>query len=89
MWNVDTGEFSTFSGHSTDVSCGDFTPDGKRIVTGSEDCTLKVWNPKTGECLWTIKKKKGVNFHESGILSMGIVNKSVVTGDIDGYIFIS
>lgn len=51
MWNVDNEEYSTFSGHSDDVTCGNFTPDGKRIISGSADGTIKVWNPKSGECI--------------------------------------
>ena len=33
-------------------------PDGRRVVSGSLDKTLKVWDVATGECLATIK----VNF---------------------------
>ncbi len=48
--------FSTlqvFTGHNQSVTCGGFTPDGKTIVTSSLDGTVKVWNPKTGECKHT------------------------------------
>ena len=30
-------------------------PDGRRIVSGSEDNTLKVWDVATGECVATLK----------------------------------
>jgi WD40 repeat protein len=46
-----------FSGHSGPVVCGAFTPDGKAVVTGGgeNDCSLRVWNPKTGECTVTVQ----------------------------------
>lgn len=54
-----------FSGHSGVVTAGSFTPDGKALVTvgGEEDASLRVWNPKTGECAHTVQ---GHPFHESG-----------------------
>ena len=41
-----------FTGHAGAVTCGGFTPDGKAVVTGGGegDASLRVWNPKTGEC---------------------------------------
>ena len=30
-------------------------PDGRRVVSGSNDETLKVWDVETGECLVTLK----------------------------------
>ena len=30
-------------------------PDGRRVVSGSEDKTLKVWDVATGECVATLK----------------------------------
>ena len=41
-----------FSGHSGAVTAGAFTPDGKMVVSvgGEGDGSLRVWNPKTGEC---------------------------------------
>lgn len=46
-----------FSGHSGPVTCGSFTPDGKGVVTGGGegDASLRLWNPKTGECTLTVQ----------------------------------
>ena len=30
-------------------------PDGRRVVSGSDDKTLKVWDVVTGECVATLK----------------------------------
>ena len=30
-------------------------PDGRRVVSGSRDKTLKVWDVATGECVATLK----------------------------------
>ena len=39
-----------------------FSPDGKRIVSGSWDDTIKVWDTKTGQLLGTLKgHTDGVN----------------------------
>ena len=32
-----------------------YSPDGKRIVTGSEDKTVKVWDAETGQEVLTLK----------------------------------
>jgi WD40 repeat protein len=54
-----------FAGHQGRVTSGDFTPDGKAIFStgGEDDCSLRAWNPKTGECTATIQ---GHGFHEAG-----------------------
>lgn len=54
-----------FSGHTGAVRCGRFTPDGKAVVTGGGegDATLKVWDPKSGNCTGTVQ---GHGFHEAG-----------------------
>ncbi len=46
-----------FSGHNGPVTAGAFTSDGKSIVSvgGEGDCTLRVWNPKTGACTLTVQ----------------------------------
>jgi U3 small nucleolar RNA-associated protein 21 len=40
-----------FEGHSREVSDLAFTPDGRRLLTASTDCTVRVWDMPTGRCL--------------------------------------
>ena len=39
----------TLTGHSDPVYSVAYSPDGKHIVTGSEDSTVKVWDSQTGK----------------------------------------
>ena len=45
----------TLKGHINGVDSVAFSPDGTRIVTGSEDKTAKVWDAKTGSETLTLK----------------------------------
>lgn len=38
-------------GHTGAITCAQFSPDGTRIVTASEDGTAKIWDARSGECL--------------------------------------
>lgn len=42
------------TGHKKDVRAVAYTPDG-RLVSGSSDKTVRVWDPTTGACVTTIK----------------------------------
>lgn len=48
---------NTFSsqGHSAAVTCADWSPTGGKLVSGSYDNTLKLWNAEKGECLATLE----------------------------------
>ena len=39
----------TLTGHSREVTSVAYSPDGKHIVSGSYDRTVKVWDAATGE----------------------------------------
>lgn len=41
----------TLAGHTREVSACACSPDGRRIVSGSADGTLRLWNRRTGELL--------------------------------------
>ncbi|KAG0657835.1 hypothetical protein C6P46_006197 [Rhodotorula mucilaginosa] len=52
VWNLPSGQtMHVLSGHVAPVTCGRFTPDGKKIVTASEDSMLILWDPRTGEAI--------------------------------------
>lgn len=36
-----------FAGHTGPVQCGEFTPDGKRMVTADSDGNLIYWDPRS------------------------------------------
>ena len=36
------------AGHSRRLHSVDFSPDGKHVVSGSEDKLVKIWNTETG-----------------------------------------
>lgn len=51
LWGVATREcFRTIRGHAGSVKCVAWSPDGRKLVTGSSDHTARVWDALTGEC---------------------------------------
>ena len=53
VWSFDTGEcLSTLSGHNNAVTCIHF--DHSRIVSGSLDTQIKVWDIKSERCIQTL-----------------------------------
>ena len=50
LWDVDTGKLiSTFNNYCERVRGITITPNGNKIVSASEDNTLKIWNLHTGK----------------------------------------
>ena len=43
-------------GHTKQVNCMNWSPDGKLIVTASHDFTAKIWDTKTGALTLEIKR---------------------------------
>ena len=48
-------ELLTLKGHSDEVYSVAFSPDGKRLASGSSDKTIKLWDTVTGKELLTLK----------------------------------
>jgi WD40 repeat protein len=42
-------------GHTKSINSVGVSPDGKYVVSGSRDKTIKVWSMMTGECVKTLK----------------------------------
>ena len=45
----------TLKGHSEWVLSVAYSPDGTKIISGSRDNTIKIWDANTGECLKTLE----------------------------------
>lgn len=56
-----------FFGHTLPVTCGMFTLDGKRIATGSEDGTIKIWSPKSASCASSFSLHFDQNSETNGV----------------------
>ncbi len=56
MWDAETGqEILSLKGHREIVRSVAWSPDGKRILTGSDDKTAKVWDAEKGQELLSLK----------------------------------
>lgn len=60
VWDVKTGEkLFTLEGHKFDIDALVFTRDGRFLLTGSVDTTIKFWDMKTGREARTISLQSG------------------------------
>jgi WD40 repeat protein/energy-coupling factor transporter ATP-binding protein EcfA2 len=60
-WDLETGQpLRTFNGHTSWVNGIALDPQGARMITGSSDGTLKVWDFETGNLLRTLALGAGV-----------------------------
>ena len=56
---VAVGQRTTLKGHGATVNDAAFSPDGKRIVTASDDGTAEVWDAASGDQLQMLKGHGG------------------------------
>ncbi|KAI8343294.1 WD40-repeat-containing domain protein [Chlamydoabsidia padenii] len=86
MWAMPTGKFmNIFNGHAGPVTAGRFTPDGKKIVSVSEDTSMIIWDPKSATAEFRLSGEDA-RFHPEPITSMAINKDStlVISGSMDG-----
>ncbi|KAI9024034.1 WD40-repeat-containing domain protein [Hyaloraphidium curvatum] len=86
MWAIPSGTvMNVFSGHAAPVTCGQFTPDGKTVVSGSEDGECIVWDPKTAQPVRKLTAQDQ-RWHQEGVTCMAVNsdNTLLLTGSSDG-----
>src|SRR5439155_162204 len=77
--HLGTAQKMVLSGHTHFVYSVAFSTDGKRIVSGSSDCTVKVWDAHSGEEILTLQG------HSTGVtsVSFSVDGKRLVSGSED------
>jgi WD40 repeat protein len=61
LWDVATGAaLLTLEGHLDTVHSVAFSPDGKQVVSGSDDHIVRLWDVATGAALQTLEGHSGV-----------------------------
>ncbi|KZP10859.1 WD40 repeat-like protein [Athelia psychrophila] len=73
----------TLEGHESDVRAVAYSPDGKHIVSGSADDTIRIWDAETGEAVG--EQLRG---HSSSIMAIAYSpdGRHIVSGSWDGTI---
>jgi WD40 repeat protein len=86
VWDVSAGRIkATLQGHKSDVHVVVFAPDGKTLVSGSEDSTIKFWDFATFQEIASLKGDKvtSLAFSPDGKrLVSGSPNKTIKIWDV-------
>jgi len=83
LWDFRTGKLiRSFLGHSGLVWCLAVSPDSHSFFTGALDRTVREWNLKTGESLWTSSELP------AEVFSLALTGKYLAVGLGDGTVFL-
>jgi WD40 repeat protein len=83
LWDAETGEeIRTFTGHSDWVGGCAFSLNGTKILSASDDKTVKLWDAKTGAELMTFRTRGGTS-----TISINSCNL-IAAGDGTGWLYI-
>lgn len=67
LWDVETGhELLQLKGHSAKINACAFSPDGRHLVSASDDRTVRVWDARTG------KEQRTFSGHASPVRRLAI-----------------
>ncbi len=89
LWDINTGELkTTFKGHTSSITSMAFSSDGKTLVTGSWDRSVRIWDVATGENRYTFKQHTDgvariiLNPHSNIFAAVGYNRSGVYKWDI-------
>ncbi|KAJ2000009.1 hypothetical protein GGI04_004327 [Coemansia thaxteri] len=79
-WQTGVADVHTISGHTDSVYCVQYDHD--KIVTGSRDRSVKVWDSKTLQCVRTLMG------HDASVLCLKYDSTTLVTGSSDSTVIV-
>jgi WD40 repeat protein len=85
LWDVQSGDLvRRFEGHADAVVVVRFSPDGRRLISGSIDETVRLWDVETG------KELRRFIGHTAGVLTAAFSadGRYVVSGSNDGFVIV-
>lgn len=89
VWDTRTGSrISTMTGHVGSIASLAFSPDGRKILTGSEDKTARIWTIRTGDLFRVLEGHDGrvlaTSISPNGkVAATGSSDKTVRLWDVD------
>ena len=92
VWDLESKQLAhTLSGHRREVYAVEFSPDGKTIVSGSGDRTLRLWDltaPSPSDSSRTFVVEDDLSKSDTGITALAISPDGdfVASGALDGSI---
>ncbi|ETO18853.1 hypothetical protein RFI_18389, partial [Reticulomyxa filosa] len=83
---VNFGEYCYLKGHSGNVNSVRFSPDGRKIVSGSKDKTIRLWDLSSGKQIQSLKCHTNyvcfVHFsHDGNMIASGSGDKTIQLWD--------